>query len=41
MIFIPEDKVITFFYMGNTCLSVIQSGNGTVELLQLTEISNE
>lgn len=35
------DKVITYFYMADVCLSVVQDGIGNVLLLQLTEVPNE
>jgi hypothetical protein len=35
------DKVITYFYMADACLSVVQDGVGNVLLLQLTEVPNE
>lgn len=39
--YITQGKVITFFYMTDICLSVVQNGNGDVELLQLTEVVHE
>lgn len=39
--YITQGKVITFFYMNDICLSVVQNGNGDVELLQLTEVVHE
>ncbi len=41
MIFVDSKKVTTFFYMGDHLLTVIQNGNGKVELIQLSEVENE
>jgi len=41
MITINSNKVITYFYMEEVCLAVVQDGKGKVLLLQLTEIPNE
>jgi hypothetical protein len=41
MITINSNKVITYFYMEEVCLSVVQDGKGNVLLLQLTEVPNE
>ena len=41
MIAFNTDKVITYFYMSDVCLSVVQDGVGNVLLLQLTEVPNE
>jgi hypothetical protein len=41
MITINSNKVITYFYMSEICLSVVQDGKGNVLLLQLTEVPNE
>jgi len=41
MITINSNKVITYFYMEEMCLSVVQDGKGKVLLLQLTEMPNE
>lgn len=41
MITFNTDKVITYFYMPDVCLSVVQDGVGNVLLLQLTEVPNE
>jgi len=41
MITLNSNKVITYFYMQEVCLSVVQDGKGNVVLLQLTEVPNE
>ena len=41
MITLNTNKVITYFYMDEVCLSVVQDGKGKVLLLQLTEVPNE
>jgi len=41
MTIIQPNKVVTYFYMPDVCLSVVQDGVGNVLLLQLTEVSNE
>jgi hypothetical protein len=41
MTIIQPNKVVTYFYMADVCLSVVQDGVGNVLLLQLTEVSNE
>lgn len=41
MTIIQPNKVVTYFYMADTCLSVVQDGVGNVLLLQLTEVPNE
>lgn len=41
MTIFQADKVITYFYMEEMCLSVVQDGKGNVLLLQLTEVPNE
>jgi len=41
MIAFNTDKVITYLYMADVCLSVVQDGKGNVLLLQLTEVPNE
>lgn len=41
MITLNTNKVITYFYMADVCLSVVQDGKGNVLLLQLTEVPNE
>lgn len=41
MTVLQPDKVITYFYMPETCLTVVQDGKGNVLLLQLTEVPNE
>lgn len=41
MTVINPNKVTTFFYLENHVITVIQDGRGTVELLQLSEMSYE
>lgn len=41
MTILQPDKVITYFYMPEACLTVVQDGIGNVLLLQLTEVPNE
>lgn len=41
MTVLQPDKVITYFYMSEACLTVVQDGIGNVLLLQLTEVPNE
>lgn len=41
MIFLNSKKVTTFFYMGDHVLTVVQDGEGKVEIIQLSEIENE
>jgi hypothetical protein len=41
MIFLDSRKVTTFFYMKEHVLTVVQDGEGKVEIIQLSEIENE
>lgn len=40
MVFIPPNKVLTFYYIGVYSLMVIQNGNGDLEGLHLTELTS-